>query len=360
MESRSNNPRDFRSWKAGIPKPPAPPAPVVMASDAEEPSPIHPDIVQRVCSRNFIIDLSPPKTDQAKDYRILLREIGVPPQHYLFRFLSMGPSDFIAVLLAALAATLLLAWAFSGCGSIFGGCQSVSLETRTQIGSLVSTSGQDRSKVDQIPDSSSPSRIVNQSEKIADDGLLNVAIVAAYGTILAFLYAVFQWRMENRQSSMNEFFERKKDINFLLMERNDLRDLLKEAVDRHIVALWERREIYPQVSVGNINEIQNLDYIRSIEKFTFEQKMFVFVEIDNLEFAIEKYVSGYLDDGQMYRACEIFQSRCFSRGFRYLAATQGLVYYKTSLQSVLACLVLRGHHYEEELKKRKSNGASNT
>ncbi|WP_349022822.1 hypothetical protein [Sphingorhabdus sp.] len=261
---------------------------------------------------------------------------------------------------AALAATFLFAWIFSGCGYWFGGCKSIYLETKTQIGSTINSAEQESPKIDQIPDTTKPSRIVSQQDKISDDGVFNVAIVAAYGTMLAFMYAVFQWRMENRQSSMNEFFDRKRGINFLLMEQNDLRDLLKEAVDRRIVALWERSLINPEAAEIKINQIQDRTYLIDVEQFTFEQKMFVFVEIDNLEFAIEKYTSGYLDDGQMYRACEIFQSRCFSRGFRYLAATQGLVYYKTTLQSVLACLVLRGHQYEEEVNKQKSTEAGNT
>jgi hypothetical protein len=188
--------------------------------------------------------------------------------------------------------------------------------------------------------------------------------------ILVFSFALLRWGVENRQSSLNEIFARKKEINSLLMAKDNLTKFIEGAVDKeNLVKLtWSELATNKKSVVTSktlkvgpftlrtsgyeiaspkiseiLSEITKLDYLKDTPAFDQEQKIFVFMEIDNLEFALEKYNAGYLDNEQMFRVCEIFESRCLSRPFRYLAATQGLAYYRFGLRQILARLIVRGH-----------------
>jgi hypothetical protein len=70
----------------------------------------------------------------------------------------------------------------------------------------------------------------------------------------------------------------------------------------------------------------------ALEKY--EQDMYVFTELDNLEYALEKYRLGYMTLNHANRALRTFRSRCLSPLFR---------------ESVLACVRTSGYapHAEE-------------
>ncbi|MFY9459771.1 MAG: hypothetical protein WAP57_08460 [Aquabacterium commune] len=260
----------------------------------------------------------------------------------------MGPFGFSFVLLVVFVLGGLALWLQASCAGPFkDACETIVVERKTSFsGKGTSEGGAQRLNehgfIQALPENS-----ILHTQRVNDRGLLDIGVASVLGALVAFFYTNFQWRMGNRQASINEFFQRKQDINLLLLNHEAVRSFLKEAVDRANKHTPEPRHLSSKESFDALNAIQRIEYLREIQRFSFDQKMFVFMEIDNLEFALEKYSSGYLDHGQMYRACEIFQSRCYNRGFRYLAATQGLVYYKDELKRVIASMIIRGHYYEE-------------
>jgi hypothetical protein len=332
----------YKSWRSGFGRRTS----VAMASDSEEESPIPKETVTRISAKGVVVNVISPKSDSAKEYELYLRDIEVSNKHKFYKVLEIGPNTFLVVFLVIATLFFISNYISVRCDILEGGCASTVMETKTSIGQRSTTEKSEEDGRNAQQNLVKPDRSVTYSEKILDNKKVDLGILSAFGALVAFLYAVFQWRMENRQSSINEIFQRKKDINFLLMEKEGIRLLLREAVDRVIVENLRSKRIESPKMERVLNRIQSLIYIKNLNSFSFDQKMFVFMELDNLEFALEKYLHGYLDGGQMYRACEIFQSRCYSRAFRYLAMTQGLAYYKDELKIVISCLIVRGHYYE--------------
>jgi hypothetical protein len=59
-----------------------------------------------------------------------------------------------------------------------------------------------------------------------------------------------------------------------------------------------------------------------LERTTFERENYVYVELDNLEYAIAKYQLGYMHADHALRAVRTFSSRCASPEFRGLLRAQ--------------------------------------
>jgi hypothetical protein len=110
-------------------------------------------------------------------------------------------------------------------------------------------------------------------------------------TLGAFMFAVQQWIATRRENSMDKYFERRELVN----KRLDMWPHAQSLVSH----FWG----------GEMDE-------RSYQKY-----MYVYIELDNLEYVIEKYRIGFIDVYHAWRGLETFMSRCESSEFRTIAAT---------------------------------------
>lgn len=70
---------------------------------------------------------------------------------------------------------------------------------------------------------------------------------------------------------------------------------------------------------------------------TFEMEMYVCMELDNLEYMIQKYERGYMEPKDAYRALTCFTSRCQDGNFKKTALAVGTRgRYKTDTMKALA------------------------
>jgi hypothetical protein len=163
----------------------------------------------------------------------------------------------------------------------------------------------------------------------------------------AFVLAFTRWQIGNAQAAMSEIFERKRTSNMLIIDNHaETKDLVSGAINI--------REHHPDNRTRKIQFTQEdcLTLFRQFEENpwgagacspTFIQQMFVYMELDNLEFAHMKFRAGYLAPEQMYRACEIFESRCQSKFFRYVAVRQGLHYYTALFHDLVVATIIFGY-----------------
>ncbi|MCJ9430746.1 hypothetical protein [Kordiimonas marina] len=178
----------------------------------------------------------------------------------------------------------------------------------------------------------------------------NVAAFQALLVTFAFILAFTRWQIGNRQSGMSELFERKKEVNLLILGGDSkLKQLVSGATSfKHSTQAQNNKTITPEECRAYFNEITYNK--RKASDIDFDEKMFTFLELDNLEFAFSKYKSGLLDAEQMYRSCEIFESRCLNEDFRYLAAMQGFSFYTEDFHRVLGSLLVRGYFFSQNQK----------
>lgn len=96
--------------------------------------------------------------------------------------------------------------------------------------------------------------------------------------------ALEQWIAARQEVSLDRFYDRLDRANKMLGECTGARALMHDA--------WRDKEVY-------------------------EPAMYACVELDNLEYAIEKYSLGYMTTRNAHRALRTFSARCErSRGFR--------------------------------------------
>ncbi len=107
----------------------------------------------------------------------------------------------------------------------------------------------------------------------------------------ALLLALHQWNLARQNASLTEVFERRRDTNAELVDNEGMRILVEAAMPDGAIA----------------------------DPPSFLKAMFVFAELDNLEFHYEKYRKGFITNEVAIRACEIFLSRCKGQMFRALA-----------------------------------------
>ena len=194
-----------------------------------------------------------------------------------------------------------------------------------------------------------PSQTLPTSEEVSINELegttFNVPKFQATLLFFAFGLAFTRWQIGNRQSSMSELFERKKEVNLLIFRHHsDLAGLVSGATSSNLISHKRVGEFLEKAKCQKIiDDITQKRRNDSDIKFT--EKIFTFIELDNLEFALSKYKSGLLDTDQMYRSCEIFESRCMNENFRYLAAIQGLNFYNEDFHRLLSSLLIRGHYF---------------
>lgn len=195
----------------------------------------------------------------------------------------------------------------------------------------------------------------------------NTGVFQAWVLGISFFLAFARWQVGNREAAMSEVFERKQQVNKLIMETTELRPLVSGATDIDQSDLADLPIMFygPDECTKIIRRLQiegmiNTEALPSADgagsaipdgtEVGFKMKMFVYIELDNLEFAFAKYQAGLLDSEQMFRACEIFESRCRNSRFRQLAAVQGLAYYTKDFKRVVSAALIIGH--DENLRGR--------
>ena len=134
----------------------------------------------------------------------------------------------------------------------------------------------------------------------------DVDIASATIALSALLFAYQQWSDTKHESSIDKYYER---LN-LTNER------LKDPGIR-----CELSGIFPAIS-----------------EETFETKLYVYLELDNLEFSILKYRYGYMSSYMAYRSLLTFLSRCRSEQFLGLAkeAVDGSIGYLDFTRHVIS------------------------
>lgn len=104
--------------------------------------------------------------------------------------------------------------------------------------------------------------------------------------LAVFLAGLHQWVQARAEYSLEKYYERLNMSNELLNRWESARALLGQ--------YWE-------------------------DNGTYERLMYVYVELDNLEYCLEKYRRGYMNTPDAYRGLRTFYSRCMSPEFRRLA-----------------------------------------
>jgi hypothetical protein len=105
----------------------------------------------------------------------------------------------------------------------------------------------------------------------------------------AAIFAGQQWFATRQENSMDKYFDR--------------RELANARLDQ-----WEHAKLLVAHFWGD-----------SAEEVSYQESMYVYVELDNLEYILEKYYIGYIDYEQTWRGLNTFISRCVSSEFRTLA-----------------------------------------
>lgn len=114
----------------------------------------------------------------------------------------------------------------------------------------------------------------------------NVSIEAFLGIGVAFA-GIYQWRSSKYEMSIDRFYERLSYTNTKLFEWESSRVLLSEE--------W-------------------------VDEKVFQREMYVYLELDNLEYIIQKYQHGFMEPHDAHRALTCFSSRCKnSPAFKALA-----------------------------------------
>jgi len=121
----------------------------------------------------------------------------------------------------------------------------------------------------------------------------------------AFAVGLQQWKLARAETSFEKFYERLNLANSRLNDWKSARKLIGH--------LW--------------NDESEEEY---------QLTMYVFIELDNLEYCLEKYKRGFMDWLDAYRGMQTFKSRCFSSEFRTLAIEKGhLARYKNETMLVV-------------------------
>jgi hypothetical protein len=112
--------------------------------------------------------------------------------------------------------------------------------------------------------------------------LNGIQVATAVVALGAFILGYQQWRSARFETSIDKFYERLEASNKRLQEWATARELL-----------------------GAVDDQQS-----------FQQSMYVFSEIDNLEYVVQKYKYGYMSAEQARRGVKTFKARCKHDKFR--------------------------------------------
>jgi hypothetical protein len=147
--------------------------------------------------------------------------------------------------------------------------------------------------------------------------LNGIQVATAVVALGAFILGYQQWRSARFETSIDKFYERLEASNRKLHEWTTARQL-----------------------IGALDD-----------QLSFQQSMYVFSEIDNLEYVIQKYKYGYMSTDQALRGVKTFKARCIHDKFRERAGS---------------CLEMGGYNREtrevfgkvcEEIEREKMGGS---
>ena len=239
---------------------------------------------------------------------------------------------------------------------IFLGACPTEEHHRHEIFENTTTNTQSKASTSKTADNKTETKALGNKTKTDKEGNVRITpvngasfnIPAFQATLVTFslMLGFVRWQIGNQQTALTSVFERKKDINALFLDK-EKKELLQPLIvgatdpDDHIITR-EQKEVCIDQAINILDLCQSLSQLDNDKYIDAAKKVFAFMEIDNLEFSFEKFTSGYLNSEQMHRACEIFESRCLNSEFRYLATTQGLVYYNDAFHVVVAACIVRG------------------
>ena len=170
----------------------------------------------------------------------------------------------------------------------------------------------------------------------------NGGVFSGWLFLAAFVLAFTRWQIGNAQAAMTEIFQRKRDSN-LFMVSNPKTQPLVENVIKTGTARRRKKTTFSEAECRDLFKKFKDDRPFGAQSTQFDQHIFVYMELDNLEFAHMKYLAGYLAPEQMYRACEIFESRCQSAFFRFIAVNHGLRFYTASFHDLVVATIIFGY-----------------
>jgi hypothetical protein len=124
-------------------------------------------------------------------------------------------------------------------------------------------------------------------------GWTGIDVITALFALVAVILGYQQWRAARNEISLDTFYERLETTNKLLDQW---------PVARPLAAPW------PQLT-----ETTNLS------EDDYRCAMYVYRELDSLEYAIAKYQLGYMSPENAFRSLRTFRTRCHSSTFRALA-----------------------------------------
>lgn len=116
-------------------------------------------------------------------------------------------------------------------------------------------------------------------------GIKATDLIGPFVTLLLLLYGLQQWQGGRREVSIDKYYERLETANQRWEKSAEVKRLMGS----------------PMANAGD------------------EMFMYVCTELDNLEYVVEKYRFGYIDDAQACRGLKTFQLRCFTPKFREIA-----------------------------------------
>ncbi|HEX8144380.1 MAG TPA: hypothetical protein VF553_17395 [Pyrinomonadaceae bacterium] len=112
--------------------------------------------------------------------------------------------------------------------------------------------------------------------------LNGIQVATAVVALGAFVLGYQQWRAARFEASIEKFYERLEASNKRLQEWATAREL-----------------------IGAVGDQQS-----------FQQSMYVFSELDNLDYVVQKYKYGYMSAEQALRGVKTFKARCVHERFR--------------------------------------------
>lgn len=151
--------------------------------------------------------------------------------------------------------------------------------------------------------------------RVTDKGITGANLMTVLFALLAAIVGYQQWRASRQETSLDRFYDRLKLTNDRLNEWVAARMMLNGAI-----------------IAKDADETED-------DKQKWRRMMYVFIELDNLEYAIEKYKIGYMRPELARRALRTFRLRCASAEFRELAHgrvsnTKNLEYTETTREVV--------------------------
>jgi len=192
--------------------------------------------------------------------------------------------------IALLIATILV-------GGLFGFAEernyfnSLKYHGKTLI-AIVLTKEKPADLAQQAPDEDKDAEKKDKATNIQKETLFSTTPATILLAAGALLIGILRWSLSLQETSINSFYERLRASN----------EFLVEAIKAH-------------------KFVENLmtDSIDGDKRENFKRDMWVYIELDNLEFCFEKYAYRFMTVDTAYRALGVFLTRCKNSPFKRYA-----------------------------------------